>query len=180
MMVPFASSHAGAKLFSTVQLPIVGDQVMWPDHCVQGTLGAEFHPDLDVEEATDVVVQKGTVAAIDSYSGFGDALGHTHEKTTLQAVLEDAGVTDVFVGGRAADFCVAFTAKDAAKAGFVTFFIEDASRAISAEGFAKERQEMEKLGVRVIQALDVPTTAWVQEQGKTGPASGAGSPAATP
>ncbi|CAE7881752.1 pncA, partial [Symbiodinium sp. KB8] len=151
----FASNNPGAELFSVVTLPIVGEQVMWPDHCVQGSVGAEFHPDLTVADS-DVVVRKGTVPEIDSYSGFGDALGHTHEKTELQAVLEGAGVTDVFVVGLAQEFCVAFTARDAAAAGFNTFFVEDATRGITQDGVDAEMQRVRDAGVHVIPSSAVP------------------------
>ena len=152
----FASNNPGTKLFSTVQLPIVGEQVMWPDHCVQGSVGAEFHPDLDRQESTDVIVQKGKQQGIDSYSGFGDALGHKYEHTDLEQVLRDAGVSTVFVGGLAADFCVAFTAKDAASAGFNVFLVKDATRGISAEGVAKETEAMIAAGVQIIHSDAVP------------------------
>ncbi len=152
----FASNNAGAELFSTVTLPVVGEQVMWPDHCVQGSVGAEFHPDLDRDEAHDVVVQKGKQRQIDSYSGFGDALGHQYEHTELEQVLRDAGVSSVFVGGLAADFCVAFTAKDAAAAGFKVFLIQDATRGITAEGVQRELEQMQAAGVSIIQSDSVP------------------------
>ena len=156
----FASNNAGAELFSTVKLPVVGDQVMWPDHCVQHTSGAEFRPDL-TRTPEDVVVRKGTLTGIDSYSGFGDALGHTHERTELEEVLKAAGVSDVFVAGLALDFCVAFTAKDAAGAGFNTYLVKDASRGISEEGVSKELQALEKAGVKVLDSTAVPTAAFI-------------------
>ena len=130
----FASNNDGANIFETRTLPEVGEQVMWPDHCVQGTPGSEFHPDL-VRHESDVVVQKGKVREVDSYSGFGDASeGHTKEKTELEQLLRERGVTDVFVAGLAADFCVSFTAKDAAKAGFRSYLVRDGTRGISPEG----------------------------------------------
>jgi len=153
----FASNNPGAELFSTVKLPVVGNQVMWPDHCVQGSVGAEFHPDLDRDEENDVVVQKGQQREIDSYSGFGDALGHKYEHTELEQVLRDAGVTSVFVGGLAADFCVAFTAKDAAEAGFQVFLVEDATRGISEEGVQRELQALQAAGVQLVHSKVVPT-----------------------
>jgi nicotinamidase/pyrazinamidase len=152
----FASNNAGAQPFSTIQLPVVGEQVMWPDHCVQHSLGAEFHPDLDRAEERDIVIRKGTKQGIDSYSGFGDALGHTHEHTELESVLREGGISHLFVGGLAADFCVAFTAKDAAAVGFQVFLVEDATRGISAEGVQREFLAMRKAGVHIITSEAVP------------------------
>ncbi len=92
--VSFASNHEGAVPFETRQLAGVGDQVMWPSHCVQGSLGAEFHPYLE-PPTQPVVVRKGMNRLVDSYSAFGDGLGHTLERTPLEDTLKDAGITDV-------------------------------------------------------------------------------------
>lgn len=132
---------------------------MWPNHCVQGTDGCKFHPDLE-RAGSDVVVQKGKVREVDSYSGFGDASeGHEKEKTELEHVLREKGVTDVFVAGLAADFCVAFTAKDAAKAGFRTYLVRDGTRGITEDGTEKEWSEAKGLGVQLIDSSEVPSTA---------------------
>lgn len=93
----FASNNKdvpGAELFTVADIPGMGKQMMWPDHCVQGTPGCEFHPHLD-KHATDIVVRKGMVTDVDSYSGFGDAQGGTKEKTELEEVLRERGITDV-------------------------------------------------------------------------------------
>jgi nicotinamidase/pyrazinamidase len=125
----FASSRRNAKLFEQVAMPY-GVQVLWPDHCVQGTNGAALVAGLDVESPF-LVLRKGMHAAVDSYSAFVEADGVT--TTGLAALLKARGVERVFVCGLATDFCVAFTALDARAAGFATFVIEDACRAIDAE-----------------------------------------------
>jgi nicotinamidase/pyrazinamidase len=159
----FASNNAGAAVFSTVTLPEpMGAQVMWPDHCVQGTLGAEFHPHL-ARAAGDIVVRKGTVAHVDSYSGFGDGAGHRYERTELEAALKAAGITDVFVTGLALDYCVAFTAKDAAKAGFNAFVVLDACRGIAPDSIARETAAMAALGVHLVPSSDDVPTRDVEE-----------------
>lgn len=99
----FGSNNPGSALYTVVSQVLPGEaepvqQMMWPNHCVQGTSGAEFHPALDHGEG-DVVVRKGTNARVDSYSGFGDAFRHKYEKTALEGVLREHGVTDVFIGG---------------------------------------------------------------------------------
>ena len=106
-----------AALFQVLDLPGVGPQVMWPVHCVQGSHGAEFHHDLK-RLPGDVVVQKGSNARIDSYSGFFD---NDHKnQTEMEAVLKRKGVTDVVMMGVATDYCVGFSALDALQAGFKT------------------------------------------------------------
>ena len=154
----FAVNNPGAALFSTITVPGAGSQVMWPAHCVQGSRGADFHAAL-ARGADDVVVRKGTHVAVDSYSGFGDSLGHTVERTPLDEVLRGAGIVDVFVAGLALDFCVAFTCMDAARAGFNVFCVRDATRQIDAAGAEARVAEMRALGVHVIDAAAVPTAA---------------------
>lgn len=155
----FAANNAGAALFSTRAAAGVAAQVMWPAHCVQGSAGADFHARL-ARGAGDIVVRKGAHAAVDSYSGFGDALGHRVERTELGAALRARGVSDVFVVGLALDFCVAFTCKDAALAGYGVACVLDAARAISPEGAQREAAAMAALGVRLLRAVDVPTAAF--------------------
>eukprot|EP00753_Platysulcus_tardus_P016233 PLAT5512.1.p1 GENE.PLAT5512.1~~PLAT5512.1.p1 ORF type:complete len:137 (-),score=68.24 PLAT5512.1:137-547(-) len=120
---------------------------MWPDHCVQGSAGADFHSDLLRGEG-DVVVRKGTKRIVDSYSGFGDAFEGKHEETELADVLRAAGATDVYCVGLATDFCVSFTAKDAARVGFTSSVVFDAARGISEEGIERERKAWAEAGVR--------------------------------
>ena len=153
----FASNNAGAALFTTIELPGVGQQIMWPDHCVQGTRGADFHAALVRSPSTDIVIQKGTVAGIDSYSGFGDSTPtKVYEKTPLEAQLFSRNVTDVFVMGLATDFCVSATCKDSAALGFRTFSIIDGSRHIAEASLAAELEAMRAAGVAIVRAADVP------------------------
>lgn len=154
--ISFASNNPGQKTFTVVNLPEIGEQMMWPDHCVQGSKGAQFHPHLEASE-DDIVVRKGLQKEVDSYSGFGDAFGHTKEKTSLEDELKKRNVQDVFVAGLALDYCVAYTCKDSAKAGFNTYLIMDATRGIADESINKENAEMEKLGVHFIESADIPS-----------------------
>jgi nicotinamidase/pyrazinamidase len=126
----FASSHPGKKPFETVELSY-GTQVLWPDHCVQGTPGAAFHRDLDVTRA-QLVLRKGHHRGIDSYSAFLEADRKT--TTGLAGYLKERGLSELFVCGLATDFCVAWTALDALAAGFDVTVIEEACRAIDLEG----------------------------------------------
>lgn len=126
----FASSHPGRAAFETIELPY-GAQVLWPDHCVQGTPGAEFSAALRLPQA-EFVVRKGYRREIDSYSAFCEADGVTH--TGLAGYLRERGFTRVFLAGLATDFCVAYSAVDARAAGFAVVVIEDACRAIDVGG----------------------------------------------
>jgi nicotinamidase/pyrazinamidase len=128
--VSFASSHAGKKPFETIELPY-GTQVLWPDHCVQGTPGADFHRDLDVPHA-ELIIRKGYRRHVDSYSAFCEADGKT--STGLAGYLRDRGLEHVFLAGLATDFCVAWSALDARKRGFRATVVEDACRAIDTGG----------------------------------------------
>lgn len=128
--VSFASSHAGRKLFETIELPY-GPQVLWPDHCVQGAPGAQLAAALDLPHAQGVI-RKGYHAHTDSYSAFVEADRRT--PTGLAGLLRERGITRVFCCGLATDFCVAFSALDARAAGFDTVVIDDACRAIDTGG----------------------------------------------
>ena len=148
----FASSHPGKAAFETIRLNY-GEQVLWPDHCVQGTYGAAFHPDLAVTHA-QLVVRKGFRGNIDSYSGFMEADRKT--STGLAGYLKERGLTKLFVCGLATDFCVAWTALDARAAGFEVTVIEDACRAIDLEGsLARAWNDMQAAGVRRSQSAEV-------------------------
>jgi nicotinamidase/pyrazinamidase len=150
--VSFASSHAGRKPFETIQLPY-GTQVLWPDHCVQGTPGAELHKDLQIPHA-ELIVRKGYRPSMDSYSAFYEADGKT--PTGLVGYLRERGLQQVFLVGLATDFCVAWSALDARKAGFAAHVIEDATRGIDASGsLAKAWQDMTGAGVKRIQSSDI-------------------------
>jgi nicotinamidase/pyrazinamidase len=143
--VSFASSHPGKKPFETIRLPY-GEQVLWPDHCVQGTPGAAFHAALAVPHA-QLVVRKGYHQDVDSYSAFLEADRKT--STGLAGYLRERGLTRLFFCGLATDFCVAWSALDARAAGFEATVIEDACRAIDLEGsLAKAWSDMAAAGVR--------------------------------
>jgi nicotinamidase/pyrazinamidase len=147
----FASTH-GAEPFSAKRLPY-GEQTLWPDHCVQGAPGAALHPALETEAAF-LILRKGMHEGVDSYSAFVEADGRT--TTGLAALLSARGVKRVFCCGLATDFCVAFSAVDARKSGFETFVIEDACRAIDADGsLAAAWDRMKAAGVRRIQSRDI-------------------------
>jgi nicotinamidase/pyrazinamidase len=148
----FASSHSGKQPFETIDLAY-GRQVLWPDHCVQGTDSAALSKDLAVPHA-QLVIRKGFHSDIDSYSAFTEADGKT--TTGLAAYLKARNISRVFVVGLATDFCVAWSALDARKAGFETYVVEDACRGIDTEGsLAKAWDDMAKAGVKRIQSADI-------------------------
>jgi len=148
----FASAHPGKKPFETIDLPY-GTQVLWPDHCVQGTEGASLSKDLSIPQA-QLIIRKGFHADVDSYSAFTEADGKT--TTGLAAYLQARNLNRLFVAGLATDFCVAWTALDARKAGFETYVVEDACRGIDTQGsLAKAWAEMDKAGVKRIQSGDI-------------------------
>jgi nicotinamidase/pyrazinamidase len=145
----FASAHQGKKPFDVVKTSY-GNQVLWPDHCVQGTHGAELHKDLSVPHA-QLVIRKGYDPAVDSYSAFLEADRRT--RTGLDAWLNAKGIKRVFCCGLATDFCVAWTAQDARKLGFQAAVIEDACRAIDLNGsLAKAWGAMTRAGVERIRS----------------------------
>lgn len=140
----FASSHAGTQPFETITMPY-GEQTLWPDHCVQGTPGADFHRDLDCTRA-ELVLRKGFRREIDSYSAFYENDRKT--ATGLAGYLRERDISRVFLVGLATDFCVHFTAVDAAREGFTAVLIEDACRAIDMAGsLAAASQAMRDAGV---------------------------------
>jgi len=150
--ISFASSHGGKKPFETVDLKY-GKQVLWPDHCVQGTDGAALSKDLAIPQA-ELIIRKGYHKDVDSYSAFTEADGKT--TTGLAAWLKARKLKRLFVAGLATDFCVAWTAIDARKAGFDTWVIEDACRGIDTQGsLAKAWADMAKAGVKRIQSADI-------------------------
>jgi len=148
----FASSYPGKKPFETTQLAY-GTQVLWPDHCVQGTDDASLHKDLKIPQA-QVIVRKGYHKDVDSYSAFEEADRKT--ATGLAGYLKQRGIKTVFVTGLATDFCVAWTAMDARKLGFETYVIEDAARGIDLNGsLAAAWKQMTAKGVKRIQSSDL-------------------------
>ena len=140
----FAANHAGAAPFSTVQMPY-GAQTLWPSHCVQGTKGAEFHPALRSDLA-QLVIRKGFRTGIDSYSALFE-----NDKTTptgLDGYLRARGISALTLVGLATDYCVAFSALDAAAQGFDVTVLQDACRAIDLDGsLARQKQAMAAAGV---------------------------------
>jgi nicotinamidase/pyrazinamidase len=148
----FASSHSGKKPFETTRLRY-GMQVLWPDHCVQGSADAALHKDLALPTA-QLVIRKGFRKDTDSYSAFVEADGKT--TTGLAGYLKARGIDEVYVCGLATDFCVAWTALDARKAGFKASVIEDACRGIDLNGSLKAAwANMTKAGVKRIQSADI-------------------------
>ena len=142
----FAANHPGAAPFGLIDMPY-GPQVLWPVHCVQGTDGAAFHAALKTDPA-DLVIRKGFRAAIDSYSAFFE---NDHETPTgLEGYLRTRGVTDLTLVGLATDFCVAYSAIDAAKLGFSVTVLKGACRAIDLDGsLDKAQADMRAAGVRL-------------------------------
>ena len=150
----FASSHPGKKPFDKITLDY-GEQILWPDHCVQGTEGARLCGDLDLAHA-QLVLRKGYHMNVDSYSAFIEADGKT--TTGLGGYLRERGIDSVYVCGLATDFCVAWTAMDARRFDFTTYVVEDACRGIDIQGsLAAAWVAMEKAGVKRIKSEDLAT-----------------------
>jgi nicotinamidase/pyrazinamidase len=149
--ISFASSHPGRKPFETMTLPY-GQQVLWPDHCVQGTPGAALVAGLDIPQAM-LVVRKGWHRDVDSYSAFNEADG---SPTGLAGYLKQRKIRRVFLAGLATDFCVGFSAIDARRSGFAAVVIEDACRGIDANGsLAAAWTKMTAAGVRRLASTDI-------------------------
>jgi len=144
--VSFASNNDGAELFSTRSIN-GQNQVMWPDHCVQGSDGARLHADL-VRSDLDPVVQKGTHVEHDSYSGFQD--NDRVNKTELEAVLKAANITHLYICGLATDYCVSFTVIDAVDSGFAVTVLDDACRGIDPAGCDKAKAAWAEKGVTLL------------------------------
>jgi nicotinamidase/pyrazinamidase len=143
----FASSHPAKQPFETVPLAH-GPQILWPDHCVQGTEGAQLRADLDIPQAA-MVIRKGFRTGIDSYSAFYENDRKT--PTGLSGYLRERGLTRVFLVGLAFDFCVRYSAEDARREGFAAVVIEDACRGIDVDGsVAATRASFASLGVTCI------------------------------
>lgn len=147
----FASNHPGKDPFDKILLNGL-EQVLWPDHCVQGTHGAAFHAALRMNRVA-AIFRKGMASSVDSYSGFYD--NGRLRSTGLAGYLRECKVNEVFVAGLAADYCVYYTARDALAEGFQSNLIEDATRPISAEGFAKAKEDLLRSGAKVIESKDL-------------------------
>jgi nicotinamidase/pyrazinamidase len=147
----FASSHPGSAPFETIAMPY-GQQTLWPDHCVQGTGGAAFHPTLSTDKA-ELVIRKGFRPAIDSYSAF-----HENDRTTptgLAGYLRERGLRRIFMAGLATDYCVYYSALDARRLGFETVVVESGCRAIDLAGsLAAAHAGMAAAGVEVVHDVE--------------------------
>lgn len=148
----FASTHAGRKPFETITADY-GAQILWPDHCVQGTPGAAFHQDLDVPQA-ELVLRKGYRRDIDSYSAFYENDHRT--PTGLVGYLRERGLSRIFLVGLAFDFCVRYSAEDAHREGFRIVVIEDACRSIDVDGsHAATRRSLAALGIAAVDSTRI-------------------------
>jgi len=149
----FASSHAGRKPYQMIEVQY-GTQILWPDHCVQGTVGAAFRDDLHIPHA-ELVLRKGYHREIDSYSAFYENDRKT--ATGLAGYLRERGFTRVFLAGLAFDFCVRYSAEDARREGFEAIVFEDACRSIDVDGSASAtRDQFRSFGIRCISAAINP------------------------
>jgi nicotinamidase/pyrazinamidase len=150
--VSFASSHAGRRPFEAIELP-QGRQELWPDHCVRGTRGAALHPSLP-DEALTLVLRKGTRPGVDSYSAFRENPDPAGQRlpTGLAAWLQARGVRRVFVCGLARDFCVKWSALDAAAAGFETVLLDDLTRAVAPESRPAVDRDLQRAGVALAES----------------------------
>jgi nicotinamidase/pyrazinamidase len=161
--ISFASNHPGLQVNDIIDLVLekrdsngigVVEQVLWPDHCVQGTWGAEFHDHLDLNPVS-YIIRKGRTELIDSYSAFFE-----NDRTTatgLGGLLKSLSVESVFIGGLATDYCVFYSVMDAVRLGFKTYLLTDAVRGIDypAGSIKKAMSEMERAGVRFIETGDI-------------------------
>lgn len=154
--VSFASRHTGNEAMDVIELH-GHEQTLWPDHCVQGSSGAELHPDLPWT-SVEAVIRKGTDAESDSYSGFRNNWNPDGERppTGLAGYLRERGVERVFLCGLARDFCVRWTAEDAADAGFETHVIWDLTRSVDPTGDEALRAALEGRGIRILEFGGLP------------------------
>ena len=143
----FATSHEGKNPLESIKMPY-GDQVLWPDHCVQGSKGSEFHPDLNIEQA-NAIIRKGSNPFIDSYSAFFENDRKT--PTGLDGYLKSLEIEKINLVGLATDFCVNYSAQDAANLGYKVSVLEKMCRAIDLNGsLAAAKSEMQNCGVEFI------------------------------
>ncbi|MBN1533697.1 MAG: bifunctional nicotinamidase/pyrazinamidase [Spirochaetes bacterium] len=144
----FASNHRGRKPFDVITMGGV-EQVLWPDHCVQGTAGAAFHPGLNTDSA-HLIIRKGTDPDIDSYSTFIE--NDKRRITGLEGYLRSLGIDEVYLCGLATDFCVLYSALDSAALGFATTVVLDACRGIDvpAGSVGRAVETMKARGIRII------------------------------
>ena len=150
--ISFASSHPGRRPFEAVTVDY-GEQILWPDHCVQGTVGARFHRELNVPK-TELVLRKGFRREIDSYSAFYE---NDHVTATgLAGYLRERGITGLFIADLAFDFCVRYSAEDAHRCGFSVSVIEDACRGIDVNGsIAETRTHLSSSGIATLTSTEL-------------------------
>ncbi len=149
--VSFASNHPDERPFNKIDLH-GADQILWPDHCVQGTKGASFHPALETD-GVSAIFRKGMNPLVDSYSGFYD---NRHQISTgLSGYLKEKGITELYFCGLAADICVYYTITDALNEGFSSILIEDAARPLNNETFAFIKEDLIKRGARIINSEEI-------------------------
>ncbi|MCU0414388.1 MAG: bifunctional nicotinamidase/pyrazinamidase [Ignavibacteriaceae bacterium] len=147
----FASNHSNKNPFDEINLHGI-KQILWPDHCVQGSKGAEFHPDLGINKI-ETIFRKGMDPEIDSYSGFYD---NDHQKSTgLSGYLKEKGISELYFCGLTSDICVYYTIKDSLKEGFSATLIEDASRPLNNDIFNNIKNELANNGVRIIGSYEI-------------------------
>lgn len=147
----FASNHPGKKVFDIIMLNGL-EQVLWPDHCVQGEKGALFSRNFD-DRRVEAIFRKGTDQSIDSYSGFFD--NGRKKSTGLGDYLRGRGVRQVYVCGLAAEFCVLYTALDAIELGFETYYLEDVTRSLSQEGFKQAKEQVLQRGGKLLRSEEL-------------------------
>lgn len=147
----FASSHQDSEVFEVIKLDGL-DQVLWPEHCIQNTKGANFHPELKTSRI-EAIFRKGTDIKIDSYSGFYD---NAHLKSTgLTGYLKEKDATELYFAGLAAEYCVYFSMIDALAEGFQATLIEDATRALNNEEFEKAKIDILRKGGKIITSKEL-------------------------
>lgn len=146
----FAANHENAEPFTTKTMPSMKKMDLWPVHCVQNTAGSQFYPTMKIKE-TDIIIRKGVLVEVDSYSAFGSP----PEITPLEENLKAFNVKKVFVCGLATDYCVAATLRDSQEKGFETYLIECASKKISQEKWDGIAEELKGKGVKFIKANEI-------------------------
>jgi nicotinamidase/pyrazinamidase len=153
--VSFASAHPARRPFDVIDLPH-GRQELWPDHCVQGTAGAAIHPGLP-DAAVTLILRKGMRPDVDSYSAFRENVGPDGRRptTALGAWLKGRGIERVFLAGLARDFCVRFSAVDAASEGLTAHVLDDLTRAVFPERSAEVNAAFDRAGVRILRSADI-------------------------
>ena len=147
----FASNHPGKKVYDVIELNGL-QQILWPDHCVQGSKGADFAPGLNMNPV-EAIFRKGTDPGIDSYSGFFD--NGRKKSTALADYLKGRKINEVLVVGLAGEFCVNFTILDAVDQGFKTYLIEDGTRPLNKDDFEKAKANMKAKGVGIIKSNEI-------------------------